>query len=108
MQSLFRRPRFLGVFDSSDGKCLIVRVETPGVEKRDIAVHLEGEDTLKIDVIRGEFKFENKIFLGSADAKKIDTENISARYENGLLEVFLPKIIPPEKPPRKIAIQSKL
>ncbi len=43
-------------------------------------MHLEGDDTFKI-AVTGEFKFEHKIFLGSAaDAKKIDTENISARY----------------------------
>jgi HSP20 family protein len=100
-------PRFLGVSQSNDQKSLILRVETPGIKKEDISIDMEG-NTLKISVQSQDkkSKFEKKIFLGHNS--EIDTKNISAKYENGLLEIFLPKCAPEVQKGRKIDIQSKL
>ena len=97
------RIRFRGIFHYEEHNCFIVRVETPGVKKEDICVELEG-NSLKITIDK---KFEQTIYLGgesTAADDRFDLKNISAKYENGLLEITLPKstIEKPKPASRKI------
>jgi HSP20 family protein len=112
-------PRFLGISQSSDQRSLLLRLETPGIKRDDISIEVEG-DYLKIQVTaktgnkdkKPETIYEKLIYLGgtksSEGAYQLDLKNISATYENGLVEVTLPKVVPPKQPPRKINIISKL
>jgi HSP20 family protein len=79
-----------------------IRVEVPGIEQKDIDVQVEN-NTL---TIRGERKFEKDqkeenfhrierrygSFMRSFTLPNtVDTEKVSANYENGVLEITLPK-----------------
>ncbi len=94
----------------------IVRAELPGVNKDDVDISMTG-DTL---TIKGERKppaevkeedyqccevcygsFSRSITLSSA----VDTDKIEASYENGILELHLPKV--KEAIPAKIQIKAK-
>jgi len=94
---------------------LIVRLEVPGLKKEDIDVSFTG-DTL---TITGERKIENEVkdedyyrcefsygkfsrSLTVPSAAKAD--KVEANYENGILEITLPKA--EEAKPKKIAIKS--
>lgn len=98
--------------ESSDS--LIVRAEVPGVNPEDLDVRFENG----VLTIRGERKFENRnndrnfhrversygTFVRSFTLPtSIDGERISATYENGILELRMPKR--EEAKPRKIAIK---
>ncbi len=79
-----------------------VELSAPGFEKADFAIKLEGnllnigtekkeeknEETDKM--IRREFTYKGFKRSFTID-EKIDVENISARYENGILKLELPK-----------------
>lgn len=80
----------------------LVELSAPGFEKADFAIKLEGnilnistekkeekqEETDKM--IRREFSYKGFKRSFTID-EKIDVENISARYENGILKLDLPK-----------------
>ena len=85
-----------------DGK-FILEADLPGFEKKDINVKLEG-DYLTVRAERkseSEEKDEQKNYVRrersygsyarSFDVSGIDTENIAAKYENGVLALTLPK-----------------
>lgn len=97
-------------------KSYVVRAEVPGVSREDIDIDLK-ENTL---VIKGEKKSEKKdekenyvrveSTYGSFQRsffldEKIDRNNISAKYKDGVLEVTLPK--KEEATPRKIEVKVK-
>ncbi|MBI4284633.1 MAG: Hsp20/alpha crystallin family protein [Chloroflexi bacterium] len=94
----------------------IVRAELPGVKKEDVEITVMG-DTL---TMKGERKppegikeqeyqcteicygkFSRSLTLPTA----VDTEKIEATYENGVLEITLPKV--KEATPAKVQIKSK-
>ena len=104
----------LEVYEKEDE--YVVRAELPGMKKDEIDVSVV-EDTL---TIKGERKaeeevkeenyylcercygsFERSVTLPSA----IDTEKIKASYENGVLEIRLPKV--PAVKPKKVEISVK-
>ena len=102
------------VFDQEDK--FVVRAEVPGMKEDDIDVSVVG-DTL---TIRGEKKAETEVkeenyyccecSYGSfsrsiALPSHVDANKIDADYENGVLEVSLPK--KPEVTPKKIAVSAK-
>ncbi|MEJ5287156.1 MAG: Molecular chaperone (small heat shock protein) [Candidatus Kapaibacterium sp.] len=101
---------------SEDEKHLYVTVELPGVSKEDVKVSINDDNIL---VIKGEkkreFKTEDKernfirversygsfqrSFMLPDNVKK---DNVSAKYENGVLTITLEKVEP--EPPKQIEI----
>lgn len=95
-------------------KSYVVRAEVPGVSKEDIDIDLKDNNL----VIKGEKKFEKKeendnyvrveSSYGSFQRsffidEKVDRNNISAKYKDGVLEVTLPK--KEEAAPKKIEVK---
>lgn len=94
----------------------VVRAELPGVKKEDIEISMTG-DTLSIsgerkppaDVNDNDYKcsevcygsFSRTINISAA----VDTDNIEASYEDGILEIRLPKL--KEAKPTKIQVKPK-
>jgi len=102
------------VFEKGDK--LVVKAEVPGMKEDDIHVSVEG-DTL---TIRGEKKTESEVknedyyrcersygsfFRSVALPSTVDASKIEADYEDGVLEVTLPK--KPEVKPKKVAVKKK-
>ncbi|MFC1864794.1 Hsp20/alpha crystallin family protein [Chloroflexota bacterium] len=102
------------VFDKEDK--FVVKAELPGMKEEDIDVSVVG-DTL---TIKGEKKAESEVkeedyyccersygsfYRSVALPSHVDTNKIDADYENGVLEISLPKI--PEVKPKKIAVSTK-
>ena len=102
------------VFDKDDR--LVVKAEIPGMKEEDIKVSVEG-DTL---TIRGEKKTESEVknedyyrcersygsfFRSVALPSTVDASKIEADYEDGVLEVTLPKKA--EVKPKKVAVKKK-
>ncbi|MBE0431125.1 MAG: Hsp20/alpha crystallin family protein [Dehalococcoidia bacterium] len=104
----------LDVFEKEDK--FVVKAELPGMQEEDIDISVTG-DTL---TIRGERKAETEVkeedyyccerSYGSfsrsiAVPSNVDAQKIEASYEDGVLEVSLPKI--PEVKPKKVSISAK-
>jgi len=102
------------VFEKKDK--YVVKAELPGMKEEDIDVSVEG-DTL---TIKGERKAESEVkeedyyccerSYGSfsrsiAVPSNVDAKKIEASYEDGVLEVSLPKA--PEVKPKKISVSAK-
>ena len=93
----------------------LLKVDLPGMDKKDIEIsmsddrltlsgerHRESEQTKEgvHHYERSYGRFERTFTL----PKDVDAENIQARYENGVLEVLVPKT--EAKKPKKIQIES--
>ena len=104
----------IDVFEKEDK--YVVKAELPGMKEEDIDISVVG-DTL---TIKGERKTESEVkeedyhccersygsFFRSIDLpSNVDGENIEASYEDGILEVSLPKAA--EVKPKKISISAK-
>jgi len=102
------------VFEKEDN--FVVKAELPGMKQEEIDVSVIG-DTL---TIKGERKAESEVkeedyyccerSYGSfsrsiALPSNVDANKIAASYEDGVLEVSLPKA--PEVKPKKIAVSAK-
>lgn len=98
------------------GDHYVLRADMPGFQKEDINIDIEG-DRLNLSAEHKEEKKEDKdnylrrerrydAFSRSFDIQGIDTDRISASYNDGVLELNLPKV-PENKPEtRKIEIKS--
>jgi HSP20 family protein len=86
-----------------DDKSYQVHAELPGVKKEDINVSIDGnqvsisaevkrekEEKQGEKVLRTE-RYYGKVYRAFALAQDVDQEGASARYENGVLELTLPK-----------------
>lgn len=97
-----------------DSKNIFVYAEIPGIAKEEIKISINEEHMLSI---KGEKKmkedFKDKTFLRNERLfsgfdrsfilpDNIDAEKISAKYENGLLILTVPKVEPPQ--PKEIKI----
>ncbi len=93
-----------------------VEVDLPGVKKEDISVDVKdnvitisGERKTKEEVEEDDYykvessygKFERSFTL----PENVDTENIHAESQDGVLEVIIPKLEKPEDKPKKIEIK---
>lgn len=102
------------VLDKDDK--LVIRAELPGVKQEDMEVSIEG-DTL---MIKGEKKVEKEtkeenyyrseraygsFYRSIALPSTVNASKIAADYEDGVLEVTLPKAA--EAKPKKIAVKAK-
>ena len=86
-----------------DDKTYTVHAEIPGVKKEDIQVSIEGNQVaisaeVKRDkqekqgekVLRSE-RYYGRVYRAFALAQDVDQEKAQAKYENGMLELTLPK-----------------
>jgi len=104
----------IDVFEKGDK--LVVKAEVPGMKEDDIHVSVEGN----MLTIRGEKKTESEVkeddyyrsersygsfFRSVALPSTVDASKIEADYEDGVLEVTLPK--KPEVKPKKVAVKKK-
>ncbi len=95
---------------------VVVRAEIPGMKKEDIDISVDGD----MLTIRGERKSESEVknedyyrcelsygrFSRSiALPSKVRPDKVEADYENGVLEIMLPKAS--EAKPKKVAIKAK-
>jgi HSP20 family protein len=131
LEDIFGRPFLPGIWRSFPSEDMVwapaidvveeedkfsVRVELPGVNEEDVNVAIAG-DTLTIE---GEKKAESEVkrkgyyysetSYGSFSRSitipsTVDTSNIEANYDKGVLEISLPKA--PEVKPKKIAVAYK-
>ncbi len=86
-----------------DEKAYVVHAEIPGVKKEDIQVSIDGnqvaitaevkrqkEDKQGEKTLRTE-RYYGKVYRAFSLAQDVDQEQAQARYENGVLELTLPK-----------------
>jgi HSP20 family protein len=86
-----------------DDKAYVVHAEVPGVKKEDINVSIEGnqvsisaevkrekEEKQGEKVLRSE-RYYGKVYRAFALAQDVDQASATARYDNGVLELTLPK-----------------
>lgn len=79
----------------------LMSVDLPGMKKEDIKIELK-ESFLTIS---GERKRSQEIFKQSFSLpSSVDAEKVEAHYEDGVLELYLPKVKAAQ--PRQIEIQS--
>ncbi len=98
-----------------DDKLLCVRVDTPGIKPKDVEVELSGNQL----TIRGSRESERRETKGSVHHHErisgrfyrtiplpeyVDTSKIEARYDNGVLNIQIPKV--PGRGPRRIPITA--
>ena len=88
------------IYETADE--IVVLVEIAGMKKKDIKVTIE-DDLLKISGLRPDYSPSAKMKLHQMEidygsfqrivkiALPIDTENISAKYKEGFLQITLPK-----------------
>lgn len=87
-----------------------VRIELPGLKRDDIQVEL-GEGVLTVSAERksfgedGEQKQTRRLSRSISVPARVQEDKISARYEDGVLTVALPKA--EEVKPKRIAVQVK-
>lgn len=113
-KGVFLRPMRLDTQDAAQGvriridvkeddKSYLVHAEVPGVNKEDIQVSIDGnqvsisaevkrtkEDKQGEKVLRTE-RYYGKVARAFTLAQDVDQETASAKYENGILELTLPK-----------------
>ena len=97
------------------GDKYVIRADMPGFQKQDIGISVEGgrlnltaehkEETKedKKNYIRRERRYG--AFSRSFDLQGIDANSISASYDNGVLELSLPKFVEAKPDSRKIEVK---
>ena len=86
-----------------DDKSYLVHAEVPGVKKEDIQVSIDGnqvsisaeikrekEDKQGEKVLRSE-RYYGRVYRAFSLAQDVDQERAQAKYDNGVLELTLPK-----------------
>ncbi|MGA3032051.1 MAG: Hsp20/alpha crystallin family protein [Terracidiphilus sp.] len=96
-----------------DDKKVVLKLEVPGIEEKDLDVRVENH-TL---TVRGERKFEKEekeenfhrierrygsFYRAFTLPSTVDTENVDAKYENGVLKIELKK--KPEAQPKQVKV----
>lgn len=109
------RPFRTDIKKTEDG--FVLEADLPGFDKNDISVgidgdvltiraqrHSESEDKDKKDsFVRIERSFGT--YERSFDVSGIDTENVGAKYENGVLKLVMPAKQPQTPPSRQLTIE---
>ena len=98
-----------------NGDSYLLQAELPGYDKSEIGIKLDG-DYLTISAEHKEENEEKKdnfirrerrigSYSRSFDITGIDAEKITAEYNNGVLDVTLPKVSADKKEPKQIEIK---
>jgi HSP20 family protein len=86
-----------------DEKAYVVHADIPGVKKEDIQVSIDGNQiAISAEVKRNKEekqgektlrteRYYGKVYRAFSLAQEVDQEQAQARYENGVLELTLPK-----------------
>ncbi len=85
----------------------LIEIATPGVEKEELNIDIdEGRLTISFDQKSGDKynRFQRAFKRSWTLPKDVDTESISADYNNGVLAVTVPKTSPAAPPHRRIEI----
>jgi HSP20 family protein len=98
-----------------DDKAYFVQAEVPGVKKEDIQVQIDGnqvsisaevkrekEEKQGEKLLRSE-RYYGRVYRAFSLAQDVDQERAQARYDNGVLELTLPKKAAAAQ--RRIAVQ---
>lgn len=104
----------LDMFDREDR--VIVKAELPGVDREDIDISvasgvltIKGERKAEEEVKNEDYycceRYRGSFYRAIQLPADLDTEKIEASYENGVLEITLPKV--PEVTPKKISVSVK-
>jgi HSP20 family protein len=104
----------IDVFEKEDK--FVVKAELPGMKEEDIDISvvgntltIKGERTAESEVEEDDYYYCERSygsFSRSIDVpSNVDTQKIEANYEDGVLEVSLPKT--PEVKPNKISVSAK-
>ena len=103
------------IHETNDG--FHVELNTPGRNKEDFKINVENglltisfekkEESEQKDykTIRKEFSYNSFKRSFSLDDNSIDTTNIQAKYENGILKLFVPKKQEVKIAPKQINVQ---
>jgi HSP20 family protein len=97
------QPVRLKIDVKEDDKAYVVHAEVPGVKKEDINVSIDGnqvsisaevkrqrDEKQGEKVLRSE-RYYGKVYRAFTLAQDVDQSGATARYENGVLELSLPK-----------------
>ncbi len=99
-----------------DDKAYYVEVDLPGVKKEDVDINVEDnvltvtgerkqeEETKDKEYYRLESRY-GKFSRSFTLPQKVDVNKISAKSEDGVLEIVIPKLKEPEVKPKKIKIK---
>ena len=79
----------------------VVSLDMPGVKKDDLTLQIEGNHLL-ISAKRGTKKIEKSYRMIH---KEYDFDKISAKLEDGVLLISIPKITQPQRQKRSVTIQ---
>ncbi|MCC6270685.1 MAG: Hsp20/alpha crystallin family protein [Microbacteriaceae bacterium] len=106
-------PRFMPIDLHKDGDLYILNADLPGIDPGSVDVDVDGQlltiraertargtDVKWLANERPSGSFLRQLNLGDG----IDTEHISASYDNGVLSVMIP--VSEKAKPRKVAVQS--
>ena len=96
-------PRLMPMDLFRDGDHYVLTADLPGVDPGSVDVDVDGQ-LLTIRAERSARSEEGVQWLQLTLGKDIDTENISAHYENGVLSVMIP--VAEKAKPRKIEIAT--
>jgi len=94
-----------------DGDDYVIEIALAGINKKDVDITLQ-ESTLTVSYESSEDEGDNKLYKGIAQRSfkrqfnlSEDIEIEGANFVNGMLNIFLKRIIPEEKKPKKIKIK---
>ena len=94
-----------------DGDDYVIEIALAGINKKDVDITLQ-ESTLTVSYESSEDEGDNKLYKGIAQRSfkrqfnlSEDIEVEGANFVNGMLNIFLKRIIPEEKKPKKIKIK---
>ena len=94
-----------------DGDDYVIEIALAGINKKDIDITLQ-ENTLTVSYQSSEEESDKKLYKGIAQRSfkrqfnlSEDIEVEGANFVNGMLNIFLQRIIPEEKKPKKIKIK---
>jgi len=93
-----------------------LEVSVPGINKEDLKVNVDKglltisydkkEETKQEDYKTVRREFSNRSFKRSFTvAEQVDADNIQAKYENGILKLFLPKKEQVKETPKQVVVQ---
>ena len=94
-----------------DGDDYVIEIALAGINKKDVDITLQ-ESTLTVSYESSEDEGDNKLYKGIAQRSfkrqfnlSEDIEVEGANFVNGMLNIFLKRIIPEDKKPKKIKIK---
>lgn len=114
MGSVMAPPSF-NVDISEDDKAVYLSADIPGVKKEDVSVTME-DDVISICAERKQEEEEKKknyhrverswgsLSRSFTIGENVDSDNITANYDNGVLKIVVPKKEPEEKKGKEVPV----